>query len=264
MKINNSISIDRLGYLLKKDIAGIVSKTLIVTGAVAAFILFISALNAYNRPDSGQFYFRFFKDILFIGGFIITAGSFTDMHRKETAQSFLLLPASTFEKFLSRLILTSVGFAVLTIAGMMLLSYISEGINVLIFSRHNGLFNPLNKNVWLLVAHYMVIQSIFFFGSVYFRKYNFIKTVNVIFLFVILVSIVLFLFLRIVFFDFFSNFFQMNSTAFFFHWGNLNVYPENLSSLVTFIKISYWIIPAPLFWVISYFRVKEAEIKNAV
>ncbi len=264
MKINNSISLDRLGYLLKKDIAGIVTKTLIVTGAVAAFILFISALNAYNRPDSGQFYFRFFKDILFFGGFIITAGSFTDMHKKETAQNFLLLPASTFEKFLSRLILTSAGYAVITIAGMMLLSYISEGINILIFSRHNGLFNPLNKNVWLLVAHYMVTQSIFFLGSVYFRKYNFIKTINVIFLFVILVSIVLFLFLRIVFFDFFSNFFKLDPSAYSFRWGISNVYPENLSSLVTFIKISYWIIPAPLFWIISYFRVKEAEIKNAV
>lgn len=264
MKTNNIISLRRLLYLLKRDILSNINTTLIVFGAVTAVIYLISALTAYNRAPSGQLYFSLFTNLLFIGGLIVTSMIFKEMHRKETSQNYLLLPASNFEKFFSRLLISTVGVAAITLIGLTIISYLSEGINILIFSRHNQIFNPFTKMVWILMAHYFIAQSIFFLGAVYFRKYHFIKTINVIFLIQISVSIIAALFARIIFFDFFEGFFRLNETSFQIRWDALKINPNTIKMLVTTGKLIYWLVPAPLFWTIAYFRLKEAEVKNAI
>ena len=264
MKATNIISHRRLLYLLKRDILSNITTTLIIFGAVTAVIYLISALTAYNRAPSGQLYFTLFTNLLFMGGLIVTSMVFREMHRKETAQNYLLLPASNFEKFFSRLLISTVGFAALTLVSLAIISYLSEGINTLIFNRHNQIFNPFTKEIWLLMAHYFVAQSIFFLGAVYFRKYNFIKTINIIFLLGITVSILGTLFTRIIYFDIFEGFFRLKDISFSVQWNRLAIQPENITLLVNIAKVMYWLIPAPLLWTIAYFRIKEAEVKNAI
>jgi len=264
MKTANIISPNRLLFLLKRDILSNINTTLIVFGAVTAVIFLISAIMAYNNAPSGQLYFSLFTNLLFIGGFIVTSMIFKEMHKKETAQNYLLLPASNFEKFFSRLLISTIGFAIITVIGITVISYLSEGVNSLIFKRHNEIFNPFTKTVWLLMAHYIVAQSIFFLGAVFFRKYHFIKTINVIFLIQFSLSLIAVIFIRIIFFDFFEGFFGLNETSFQIQWDALNINPEIIKRLFTTGKILYWLVPAPLFWTISYFRLTEAEVKNAV
>ena len=264
MKTNNIILLRRLLYLLKRDILNNINTTLIVFGAVTAVIYLISALTAYNHAPSGQLYFTLFTNLLFIGGLIVTSMIFKEMHRKETSQNYLLLPASNFEKFFSRLLISTIGFAAITLIGVTAISYLSEGVNTLIFKRHNQIFNPFTKTVWTLMAYYFVAQSIYFLGAVYFRKYNFIKTINVIFLFAILISILGALFVRIVYFDFFDGFFRIGNTGLLIQWRKLPLNASSFTNLIKTLKILYWLVPAPLFWTISYFRIKEAEVKNAI
>lgn len=264
MKATNIISHRRLLYLLKRDVLSNITTTFIILGAVTAVIYLTSALSAYNRSPSDQLYFTLFTNFLFAGGLIVTSMIFREMHRKETAQNYMLLPASNFEKFFSRLLLSTVGFAVITLVGLTLISYLSEGINALIFNRHNQVFNPFTKMVWKLMPHYFVAQSIYFLGAAYFRKYNFIKTINVIFLILILVSILGALFFRIIYFDFFDTFFGIKDTSLMIQWDKISLAPETIDTLINIAKVLYWLIPAPLFWTISYFRIKEAEVKNAV
>ena len=264
MNITNIFSPGRLLHLLKRDILSNINSTLIALGAVTAVIYFISAISAYNNAPSGQLYFTLFTNFLFAGGLIVTSMIFKEMHKKETAQNYLLLPASNFEKFFSRLLISTIGFALITLVGVTVISYLSEGVNLLIFKRHNVIFNPFSKTVWMLMAHYMVAQSIFFLGSVFFRKYHFIKTINVIFLIQLSLSIITVLFARIIFFDFFEGFFGLNETSFQIQWDALKINPDTIKVLFTTGKIIYWLVPAPLFWTISYFRLKEAEVKNAI
>ncbi len=264
MKTTNIISPNRLLYLLKRDILSNINTTLIVFGAATAVIYLISVIMAYNSAPSGQLYFSLFTNLLFAGGFIVTSMVFKEMHRKETAQNYLLLPASNFEKFFSRLLISTIGFALITVVGVTVISYLSEGVNSLIFKRHNVIFNPFTKTVWLLMAHYLVAQSIFFLGAVFFRRYHFIKTINVIFLIQLSLSIIAVLFIRIIFFDFFDGFFGLNEISFQIQWDALKINPVTIKVLFTTGKILYWLVPAPLFWTISYFRLKEAEVKNAI
>ena len=264
MKTTNIISPRRLFSLLKRDILSNINTTLITFGAVTAVIYLISAITAYNSAPSGQLYFTLFTNLLFAGGLIVTSMIFKEMHRKETAQNYLLLPASNFEKFFSRLLISTVGFAMITVIGITAISYLSEGVNTLIFKRHNVLFNPFSKMVWTLMAHYMVAQSIFFLGAVFFRKYHFIKTINVIFLIQISVSIIAALFVRIVYFDLFDGFFRIGNTSLLFQWEKLSLDASSFTGLLNTLKILYWLVPAPLFWTIAYFRIKEVEVKNAI
>ena len=264
MKTTNIISPRRLLHLLKRDVLNNITTTLIIFGAVTAVIYLISALTAYNRAPSGQLYFSLFTNLLFIGGLIVTSMVFREMHRKETAQNYLLLPASNFEKFFSRLLISTVGFAAVTLVGLTIISYLSEGVNTLIFNRHNQIFNPFTKTVWMLMAHYFVAQSIYFLGAAYFRKHNFIKTINIIFLILISVSILGALFFRIIYFDIFDTFFGIKDTSLMIQWDKISLAPKTIETLINIAKALYWLIPAPLFWTIAYFRIREAEVKNAI
>jgi len=264
MKITNIISPRRLLQLLKRDILSNINTTLIAFGAVTAVVYLISTIIAYNSAPSDQLYFTLFTNLLFGGGLIVTSMVFKEMHKKETAQNYLLLPASNFEKFLSRLLISTIGFTLITLVGVTAISYLSEGVNTLIFKRHNVLFNPFSKMAWTLMAHYMVTQSIFFLGSAYFRKYHFIKTINIIFLIQLSITIVAALFVRIVYFDLFDGIFNIGNISLLIQWDKLPLDASSFKNLLKTLKVLYWIIPTPLFWAISYFRIKEAEVKNAI
>ncbi len=266
MKLDNIFSFPRVWNLLKKDFKSNLNKTLIVSGAVAAVIILIAVINAYNGTLSDFLYFTLFANLLFIGGFIVTSGAFKEMHRKETVQNFLLLPASNFEKFFSRLLLTTIGYVLFAVISITLVSCFAEWINTLIFKRHNSYFNPLEIRVWQFAAHYIVLQSIFFLGAAYFRKYNLMKTINVIFLFLILVSILGAIFTRIVYFNLFEGIFSLKDSNPYIHvqWDMLPTAMGNTTHYINIVRIIYWLIPAPLFWTITFFRIKEAEVKNAV
>ncbi len=251
MKLRNVLSPLRLLNLVKKDIYENTVKTAIGSGAAAGIIIIFSAYTAYTGIPAYQLYNKFFAFLLFTAGLIITSGSFREMHLKNKAQYYLLLPASHFEKFLSRLLLTTIGFSLFTLFGTVVVSYISEGLNTLLFNRHNPIFNPFTSQVWLTIARYTVLQSIFFLGAVYFRKNNFIKTINVLLLSALILSIIVMLLFRHLFADILQGYrFSM-------------VYANGMSFL-RIVNIFLWIVPAPLFWTIAYFRITEAEVKNAV
>jgi hypothetical protein len=264
MKSTNIFSPGRLIHLLRRDTLSNINTTLIVFGAVTAVIYLISFITVYNNAASGQLYFTLFTNILFAGGLIVSSMMFKEMHRKETAQNYLLLPVSNFERFFSRLLISTIGFAALSLIGVTAISYLSEGVNMLIFKRHNVFFNPFNKTVWLLMAHYFVAQSIYFLGAVYFRKNNFIKTINIIFLATISLSILGALFTRIVYFDLFEGFFRIGNTSLLFQWENLSLDSKSFTVLINSLKVLYWLVPAPLFWTIAYLRIRETEVKNAI
>ena len=264
MKLNNKPSAKRIYLLIKRDILSKKLAFLIVFGALFAGSYLSSLINIYSSKPSSTLYFSLFTNMLYISGLIITSLQFKEIHRKETAQNYLLIPASTFEKFASRLFLSTIGFSVLVLAGITLTSYTIEGLNTLIFGRHTEVFFPFSGEVFLSIAHYFVAQSIFFLGAVYFRRYNFIKTINSMFIFLFLLALLGIVFTRIVYNDFFNSFFRPDDISFRLHLHSINFDSDRFRIIARIGEILYWIIPAPLFWTISYFRLKEIEVKNAL
>jgi hypothetical protein len=47
-------------------------------------------------------------------------------------------------------------------------------------------------------------------------------------------------------------------------WDKIPLNTSSFTNLIKTLKILYWLVPAPLFWTISYFRIKEVEVKNAI
>ncbi len=249
MKLCNLISAARVGHLMRRDITENAVKIYTVTGASAGILILLSIYRAYTGILSYQLYTTFFSVLLILAGLIVTSGSFREMHRKGGSQHFLLLPASHFEKFLSRLLLTTAGLSFATLFGVVIVSYISEGLNTLVFNRHNAVFDPFAPEVWSTIARYTVLQSIFFLGAVYFKKHNFIKTVNVLLAALFILSIAIALLLKVFHAETFNPYFILHTV---------------IIPAVQTIRIVLWVVTAPLFWSIAYIRITKAEVRNAV
>jgi len=127
---------------------------------------------------------------LFTIGTFYASQYYSDLGSKAKGSHFLLVPASSFEKFLCSLLYTVVLFSLFLAAAFYIADIImvyganafaaadpkiskSEVVNV--FKQELIRFDSqLAINLFLF---FLSVQSVFLFGSVYFRKYNFIKTI---------------------------------------------------------------------------------------
>ncbi len=114
-----SSDIRRFGRLLLRELAHGYRGLLIAMAAVAGGVIVISAIGALAASAGGapvgtvigDGYFGFFQALLFLGGFIVTSLAFREVWQNGSGLAYLMLPGSLFEKFLVKLLMTSVGFA---------------------------------------------------------------------------------------------------------------------------------------------------------
>ncbi len=178
--MNDHLSVQRLGFVLRNDLLRTYRSALVVSGTAALVALAVSIGIAYFG-DVGRtelFYRFFFVAALFTWGTIATSSCFSDMHGRGTNMAFLLLPASALEKTVSRLLIYTVGLVVYLLAFTTVLSWVVEGINTLWIGERREFFSPLDPVAWLLLPHFIVTQALFFLGAAWFRKLQVIKTVG--------------------------------------------------------------------------------------
>ena len=84
---------------------------MIVIAAAAGVLLLYNLINPLSimQVDTHPVAFLWF---LFLGGLWVTSLSSKNLHEGEMSASYLMLPCSTLEKFLSKLFITSMGYAV--------------------------------------------------------------------------------------------------------------------------------------------------------
>lgn len=143
--------------------------------ATALGVVLLSFLAAFSRGGS-HFHAEMYGWILGLGGLVFTSRAFLELRYPLATQHFLLVPASLEEKFLARYVISSVGYVAISLTGYLLVQLVSEGLNLFLLGRTNPLFFPDNLRHLQFFAAYMAIQSLFFAGAVYFRKYAFLKT----------------------------------------------------------------------------------------
>ena len=213
---------------------------------------------------------------LFLTGCLYASLIFNDLSEGPKAIHFLLLPASLFEKLLSALLygvilyficytLTFyvVDFAMVKVTNGVMssmaehdhsITYRAEDVANVFFPKD---FAGGNQFIYILLG-YFAIQSIFLLGSVYFVKFQFIKTL----VSGLVVFLVLVFFVHKVIGSFMptGGFYQPFTVYRIFDAtkGQLSVQlPEWLSSLMLFLT-KYAL--APCLWVVTYFRLKEKEV----
>jgi hypothetical protein len=187
---------------------------------------------------------------LLTGGFILSSLAFNDLSHSLKKYNYLMLPASTLEKFFSMWLLTC---ACWIIAFTLIFILYSIGVNALghlFFSEKTYLaFDPFGKIPVEAIKYYLVLQGIFLAGAVHFKGYVLPKTILALLLFGMACGIIFYFTL--------SDLFQSGAESI-AEYGAMKGTPLYQVWLV--VKWMFWWLLAPLCWVITYLGLKEQEV----
>lgn len=231
------LNFHRLWLLIRNDLYAN-KKTIGLFALAIAGIIFLFGLMYPAGANIGNFHPYLYILLLFIGGFYTSSLSFKEFHLKPKNYSVLMLPASTLEKFLSKLLLSTIGFVIISMLFFFLVSALTVGVNSLLFPNVQYLFSPFTAQILYYCGIFLILQSTFFLGAIYFKKHALLKTIMV---FVSIAIIFMLVNLILV-------------TAF---WGGN--YIAWSTPFWNIIKTIFWVALAPCCWILSYLRLKEIE-----
>lgn len=247
--------INRVKLLLTRQLRLNSSTILIGFGAVVGVITFILSIRVITESNALSMagFTGLALPIFFIGGYIFTSTIFSELRTSHRGYLYLTLPASTLEKLVVAWFISSVLYTIAAIGVfyfinllLMLVAYLTNGEPI-------QLFNFFDAWMLKIYAIYIVTQSVFLLGAIYFRGVNFLKTLLALFVISLVLSIFSALLTRLIVFPGFGNL-QFNNNM-----------PDGIEGFIgdTFIptvKILFWYIMAPFFLVVSYYRLKERQV----
>ena len=187
---------------------------------------------------------------LFIGIFM-SGTAYLDMYSKSKNHFFFMLPASIFEKFVSRLIFYIFIYSLIVICGLYVVVYIGslflgESDYALLFTRMKHLFIPEAISSF---EEYIISASVILLGASFFKTKVVLKTIVSILLLVIGGTFVVLMGMRI-----------WNPSVFtddrILSWN----IPEYIASLPYYVFVIFVIV----LWVLSYFNIKRTQISSGV
>jgi hypothetical protein len=260
--MNETFDLRRLGSLLRADLIGEIRTLVIVASTLAALMLFGSMWRVARFETTGSYYGVWYVGILLVWGSIAASQSFRELHDKTRNEAYLLLPASALEKTLARLLRATVGFFVFLLIFMTATSAVIEGINRLVFGRHNAVFNPSLGVEWVPAGHFLVVVSVFFLGAAWFRRAHFVKTMLVLNALPIVLGLEAGLIARLLLgndFTFIGS--QMGDGDF---YGYYLAHQGVFDALRGAFEVVYF-AALPLFcWYVAWLRVRETQTSDGV
>ena len=255
-------------YLIKQEFFD-QKKRVLVLGAVIFLISFISRFTQEFFNRFGNTHTYNYQDgiggYLYVAGFIFTSLCFArSMHSKRGQHAWLMLPVYAHEKLIVKIISYSITYPLGLILFTFISSLVNEGIMWVIWRHSVPLFNPFDPMIWEMAGHYVVISSLFMLGASYFRSAHFIKTILSVLAFAVSLAIIAGVSARIAY----APHFDLMTSGNFQIEGNLILAQINYERWAEWGerlgKILFWGVLAPLFWTLSYFRIREIEAKDAV
>lgn len=258
--MNNSFSFRRLGLLIRKqwyDNSRLYILSVLALFGLMAFVLLMWGLvDGGNRDEEDSY--NIFIVGLFIVGLIFSGLTFSQLGDKAKAIHWLSVPATHFEKLLTGIFYSTILFTLVYAAIFLILQPLTfwlielQGYKVIPQAEWSG-------GIFFALYAYFACQALFVLGSVYFARHAIVKT--------LLFSLIAFsLFLLYV------SFLQTTLSADFEHlrfrgFGvvedargqPVKVYALSKfvgSFIENFLKYAF----VPVFFVATYFRLKEKEI----
>jgi hypothetical protein len=253
----------RLWLLLRRDFSNGYRAVLIAMAAVGGLVLLLTVVSSLGRVQPFR-HASLFIQVLFVGGIVISSLSLREIHQDGQSILYLTLPGTSLEKFLSKLLVSSVGYALGALIYYTAVSSAGEGLNRLLIGAGHPFFNPFARNVLLATVTYLVVQSVFLAGSAFFRRLAFLKTALFLILFGIGLSIIIGVAMRFLLADFGWRGGTLNLGPYF---GQLQQGgPAEAALLPLFkgfllaLKILFWGFLAPVCWLAGYLRLAETEV----
>lgn len=275
MQTNNYFNFNRVTLLLKQDLLINRTKYGLTILGLGLITYLLSYLFIYSNRESlmhnaniiiSYYMVCFVFYMMAIG--VVVGTAFPDLTDKIKTSNFLLIPASTFEKFLAQFLLR-MGFFIPVALGIFWIAIrLAKASLIPEIIYENQLFDPTKfpyfefrllvvsanhqlLDTWIILTMIFGFFSYFtylFAGTTYFKRYALVKTV--------IISVVLF-FSCILFSMILSNIFYSQTNFFDLQLQTIQVI-ENLDSLkIAFIGLSLfsWVF----FLAIAYFKLKEKE-----
>lgn len=153
------------------------NRRLIINSAIALFIIMLP----FSMSTGNKIYFF----LLYTIGFYLSSFAFEDVHNRNMGYQYMTLPSSHFEKFMAKVLQTTVLLSV----SLLLLSFLAKVVvHLLLFilvlflqpePHYFSLlfhFDFFNLSLLFGLMNYFTISSIIFVGSIYFKRYTLIKT----------------------------------------------------------------------------------------
>jgi hypothetical protein len=251
MNLSNYFEPSRFWLLLKMELFRS-RKGLLITFVVTFGLLFSGFIleNIFSSSkvfDSHAGSYTFF---LLIGGFILSSLAFSDLGNQLRRYSYLTLPVSTFEKFLSMWLLTCIGWILMFTINFIIYALIANSAGHFFFRNVTfQAFDPFEITTVIAMGYYIIFQAIFLVGAVHFRGYVFPKTIFVVMLFGMICGLIFYLIMA----DIIHTADQCPPGYNPFREKSLKQFWHTVSSF------GIWLL-APLCWVITYMGLKEQEV----
>ena len=266
MNVTRYLNPVRIWYLLKRDFHSKWKEYAISLGAAFGVFLVIMVITSKFEILDYSVHYGWLSIILFIFGFIFTSSAFKDAHKKLLNHDWLMLPASTLEKFLEKLILYAVIIPAVTIVLYWVFNFLALLVIRMFFGEYYPVFNIADPAVWKMYGHFILVSSVFVIGAAWFKKNNFIKTIVALVIISFIISILSSLIGWIVFNDYFWPMVH-GDFNFGYDFGD-GFDMDRLESLghgiLRLLKIFYFGLLAPVCWFGAWLKLREVEVKDGV
>lgn len=191
--MNQTFNFTRFMMLCKKDIIEDWRRILLMIGGMTGCMLVVGIIVAYASGSGNKDAFEanltaqialvWYALIALLSGLAITSGLYKSMGKPSTALSTLMCPASGFEKFFMRWIVSVPLFLIGAVLSAMLCDCIRAlYIDVVLHSYSvcvpwkELIFGTQSGDFWTVVFMYLFYQSLYMVGAAFFSKNHFLKT----------------------------------------------------------------------------------------
>ena len=255
MNENSLFNIDRVRFLLIRQLRFNTQSLLIGFAAVAGLLTFILTMRVIfgNTPLDSTTFFGNIMPYFFAGGFVFTRSIFSELKTSHRGYLYLTLPASALEKLAVAWFISAVLYMVAALVVMFIINLLLMAFALIFMSPHVPFFNLFDPSILKAYAVYLVTQSVFFLGSIYFRRVHFLKTMLSLFVIGVIIAIYTSVAARLIIFHNFSSF-QFGADL----PDNIKNFFEN--TFAPIIRVLFWYCLAPFFLVVSYFCLKERQV----
>ncbi len=252
-------NLNRFLKLIKRDLV-VYRKPMLLGFGGTAIIFFLIGTMVYLGNDNdargldGDYWMIWGTLMLLGGGYLFTSSIFWEFRNPDSRLGFLTIPASNFEKTISRWIYSFILYPIAVIT----MVYLVYTISKLMYPGVTWSGEDFRQHIRPASHIYLWGHGMLFMFAVWFNRYTAPKASIVSFLVLIVTIFCLAGLFYIVFNDAFDTPFGMSS--------NVNIEPNahfklnvenNLGPLL--LKVSL-ILPAIFFLVVSYFKMKEKEV----
>lgn len=282
--MNNTFDIKRFGGLLSKDVQENGKRYMLQFLAMLGIMMIVFtwiSLDFYYNFERYPSYFKIenldmdlLKSVLpmFLGFGVLMASTLMEqMGSKAKRISYLLIPASNFEKYISRWLVVTVGYVVAFFIALWLadafrvaiclIKYPNLDVHLMDFSLlmpkvgedRSGDFIFFDRYMFITyVGFYLFIQSLFVLGATFWEKLSFVKTFAAGFII-------------------FALFLLCCNWAISLCYNSFNEFSKVLDSLETYdmfsntfdlycLFFSGFMVAAFINWILAFFRFRESEI----